>query len=193
MLTWLLTVVNERITRRFRDRVTVALETHVATLQASVTGLELQERSDYLDRLAVLRNQVFVLDHMYLSVLTTIGWIVRVVVTVVLLASVHPALILLALFAVPTVISSAWRPAVERQVEERYAAHSRLAEHLFLTATGPAAGKEVRVTGIGPQLGPWRRANGDAGSPVARARWGTAGAHAVAWLIFGLGYLGAVV
>ena len=77
-LTWLLRVVTTRTTRRFRDRVTIALETHVATLQASVSGLELQERPDYLDRLAVLRNQVFVLDHMYMSLLETIGWIVRV-------------------------------------------------------------------------------------------------------------------
>ena len=73
-LTWLLRVLATRLTRRFRDRVTIALETHVATLQASVSGLELQERQDYLDRLAVLRNQVFVLDHMYVSVLNTIGW-----------------------------------------------------------------------------------------------------------------------
>ena len=72
-LTWLLQVLSTRMTRRFRDRVTIALETHVATLQASVPGLELQERPDYLDRLAVLRNQVFVLDHMYMSVLDTIG------------------------------------------------------------------------------------------------------------------------
>ena len=43
-LTWLLRVVTTRQTRRFRDRVTIVLETHVATLQASVSGLELQER-----------------------------------------------------------------------------------------------------------------------------------------------------
>ncbi|HEV2928936.1 MAG TPA: ABC transporter ATP-binding protein, partial [Propionibacteriaceae bacterium] len=77
VLTWLLRVLSDRLTRRFRDRVTIALETHVATLQASVSGLELQERSDYLDRLSVLRNQVFVLDHMYLSVLNTLGWLIR--------------------------------------------------------------------------------------------------------------------
>ena len=41
-LTWLLAVLNDRMTRRFRDRVTVVLETHVATLQASVSGLEHQ-------------------------------------------------------------------------------------------------------------------------------------------------------
>ncbi|MGH3337710.1 MAG: hypothetical protein ACRDPL_02620, partial [Propionibacteriaceae bacterium] len=101
-LTWLLRVVATRMTRRFRDRVTIALETHVATLQASVSGLELQERQDYLDRLAVLRNQVFVLDHMYMSLLETIGWIVRVIITIVLLTSIDPMLVLLAVFAVPT-------------------------------------------------------------------------------------------
>ncbi len=193
-LTWLLRVITSRLTRRFRDRVTIALETHVATLQAGVPSLELHERSDYLDRLSVLRNQVFVLDHMYLSLLGTIGWLVRVTITLGLLASIHPLLLLLAVFAVPTVISSSWRPAVERQVEESYAAHSRLADHLFATATTAAPAKEIRVTGIGPDLAARRRTEWQRWfAPVARARWITAVSHAVAWAIFGLGYVGAVV
>jgi ATP-binding cassette subfamily B protein len=193
-LTWLLQVLQTRQTRRFRDRVTVALESHVATLQATITGLEHQERQDYLDRLAILRNQVFVLDHMYLSVLNTLGWIVRVTVTVVLLASIHPLLVLLVVFAVPTVISSLWRPAVERRVEERTAQYSRLAEHLFSTTTSPAAGKEIRVTGIGADLvrrreTAWLQWFG----PIAGARWATAATHVLAWAVFGLAYVGAVV
>ena len=193
-LTWLLRVVATRMTRRFRDRVTIALETHVATLQASVSGLELQERHDYLDRLAVLRNQVFVLDHMYMSLLETVGWIVRVIITIVLLTSIDPVLVLLAVFAVPTVLSAAWRPGVERQVEERFAQHHRLAEHMFATATSATAGKEVRVTGIGADLAQRRRTEWQRWFvPVARARWGTAISHSVAWAIFGLGYVGAVV
>jgi ATP-binding cassette, subfamily B, bacterial len=193
-LTWLLKVLQTRLTRRFRDRVTVALESHVATLQATVTGLEHQERQDYLDRLAILRNQVFVLDHMYLSALNTLGWIVRVAITVVLLASIHPLLVLLVVFAVPTVISSLWRPTVERRVEERTAQYSRLAEHLFSTTTSPAAGKEIRVTGIGADLvrrreTAWLQWFG----PIARARWATAATHVVAWAVFGLAYVGGVV
>jgi ATP-binding cassette, subfamily B, bacterial len=194
MLTWLLRVVTTRQTRRFRDRVTIILETHVATLQASVTGLELQERQDYLDRLAVLRNQVFVLDHLYVSLLNAVGWIVRVVITITLLMSIDPLLALLIVFAVPTVLSSAWRPAVERQVEEQFAQHNRLAEHLFATATSAAAAKEVRVTGIGQELADRRRTEWHRWfAPVARARWGTAISDAVGWAIFGLGYVGAVV
>src|SRR5689334_15492400 len=117
--TWLLRVLNTRLSRRFRDRVTIALESHVARLQASIATIAHQERPEYLDRLSVLRDQVFVLDHMYMSLFSTCGWILRLAVTVSLLASIHPALVLLAVFALPTVFTSSWRPGVERKAQER--------------------------------------------------------------------------
>src|SRR2546429_3375548 len=120
--TWFLRTVSTRVQRRFRDKVTIALESHVARLQASVATIAHQERPELLDRLAVLRDQVFVLDHMYMSVFSTSGWILRLAVTVGLLMSVHPSLALLALCALPTVLTSSWRPAVERTAEERGAA-----------------------------------------------------------------------
>ena len=73
-LTWFLRVVSTRVQRRFRDRVTIALERHVARLQATVTTVAHQERPEYLDRLSVLRDQVFVLDHLYMSLFSTCGW-----------------------------------------------------------------------------------------------------------------------
>src|SRR6266576_5596368 len=150
--TWFLRTISTRVQRGFRDRVTIALESHVARLQASVATIAHQERPDYLDRLAMLRDQVFVLDHMYMSVFSTCGWILRLGVTSALLMSIHPALVLLAIFAIPTVLTSTWRPAVERAAQERGAPFSRLARHLFTTATTAAPGKEVRVLGIGNRL-----------------------------------------
>ncbi|HEY7448234.1 MAG TPA: hypothetical protein VH702_08800, partial [Vicinamibacterales bacterium] len=88
--TWFLRTISTRVSRRFRDKVTIALESHVARLQASVATIAHHERPEYLDRLAMLRDQIFVLDHMYMSLFTTCGWILRLGVTVVLLASVHP-------------------------------------------------------------------------------------------------------
>ena len=41
-LTWYLRVVFDRVQRRFRDRVSIALESHVARLQASVATIEHQ-------------------------------------------------------------------------------------------------------------------------------------------------------
>src|SRR5262245_63788065 len=86
--TWFLSLVSERTQRRFRDRVTIALESHVAGLQASVATIEHHERPEVLDRLSVLRNQVFVLDHMYMSLFTTCGWVLRLAVTLALLGRV---------------------------------------------------------------------------------------------------------
>ncbi|MGI8698318.1 MAG: ABC transporter ATP-binding protein [Mycobacteriales bacterium] len=192
--TWLLKTVSTRVQRRFRDKVSIALESHVARLQAGVTTIAHQERPDLLDRLSVLRNHVFVLDHMYMSIFSTAGWVLRLAVTVALLVSIHPALVLLALFAVPTVLTSTWRPGIERAAEEQAATHDRLAKHLFTTATTAAPGKEVRVTGIGPRLAEQRRATWEQWyAPVAAARWGSALWQTASWTFFGLAYVGGVV
>jgi ATP-binding cassette, subfamily B, bacterial len=192
--TWFLRTVSTRVQRRFRDKVTIALESHIARLQATVTTIAHQERPEYLDRLSVLRNQVFVLDHMYMSLFTTCSWILRLAVTIALLMSIHPALILLALFSMPTVMTSTWRPAVERLAQERGAQAGRLARHLFTTATTAPPGKEVRVTGIQNRLVAERRAAWERWyGPVRSARWSSALWHTLAWAIFGGAYVGAVV
>ncbi len=192
--TWFLSTVSTRVQRRFRDKVTIALESHVARLQASVATIAHHERPEYLDRLAMLRDQVFVLDHMYMSLFSTCGWILRLGVTVSLLASIHPALVLLAVFAAPTVVTSTWRPGVERIAQERAAPHDRLARHLFTTATTAPPGKEVRVTGIGERLVTRRREAWERGyALVSPARVGSAAWHTLAWAVFGGAYVGAIV
>ena len=192
--TWFLRTVSTRLQRRFRDKVTIALESHIARLLASIATIAHHERPDYLDRLSVLRNQVFVLDHMYMSVFSTASWILRLGVTIGLLASIHPALVLLSAFALPTVLTSTWRPGVERAAQERGAQSARLGRHLFAMATTAAAGKEVRVLGIGERLiaqrrEAWERWYG----PVAAARLGSAVWHTLAWAVFGAAYVGAIV
>jgi ATP-binding cassette subfamily B protein len=192
--TWFLRVTSDRVQRRFRDRLTIALESHVAKLQATVATIAHHERPEYLDRLAVLRDQVFVLDHMYMSLFSTCGWILRLGVTVILLMSIDARLSLLVLFALPTVLTATWRPGIERAAEERGASANRLARHLFTTATTAPPGKEVRVTRIGTRLamlrrGAWEQWYG----PVAAARMASAVWHTLGWLIFAAGYIGAVV
>jgi ATP-binding cassette subfamily B protein len=192
--TWFLKVISDRVQMRFRDRVTIALESHIARLQASVETIGHHERPEYLDRLSVLKDQVFVLDHMYMSVFSTAGWIIRLGVTMTLLMSIHPVLGLLTLFAVPTVLTSSWRPAVERKTEERGAADARLARHLFVLATTASPGKEVRVAGIGDRLVADRRAAWERWfKPIVVTRYVSAAWHSLAWAIFAAGYVGAIV
>jgi ATP-binding cassette subfamily B protein len=192
--TWFLRVVSDRTQRRFRERVTIALEAHVARLQASVASIEHHERQEYVDRLAMLRNQIFVLDHMYWSLFTTCGWVLRLGVTLALLISVHPVLALLALFAIPTVFTSTWRPEIERKAAEVGQWSNRLSRHLFDVATTAPPGKEVRVTRIGSRLiadrrEAWQRWY----RPLALARHSSALWHTLSWGVFGVGYVAAVV
>jgi len=192
--TWFLRIVSTRVQRRFRDKVTIALEAHVARLQASIATIAHQEVPEYLDRLAMLRDQVFVLDHMYMSAFTTGAWILRLVVTIALLMSIHPSLLLLAAAAIPTVIAATWRPGVERIAQEQAVPFNRLARHLFTVGTTAAPGKEVRVTGIGDTLTARRRRAWASGfAPIARVRWQSAMWHMLAWSVFGAAYVGAVI
>jgi ATP-binding cassette, subfamily B, bacterial len=192
--TWFLRTVGTRVQRRFRDKVTIALESHVARLQATVATIAHQERPDYLDLLDMLRNQVFVLDHMYMSIFGTCGWILRLAVTIALLMSVHPALVLLAVCALPTAFTATWRPRAERKVQERSAQSNRLARHLFTIATTPAPSKDVRITGIGAGLITDRRLAWEHGyRPISKVRWRSAMWHTLAWAIFAAAYVGAVV
>jgi len=191
--TWLLSTVSTRIQRRFRDKVTIALESHVARLQASIATIAHQERPEYLDRLAVLREETYTLDHMYMSVFSTVGWLLRLAITVVLLASVNPVLIALVLCAVPTVAATSWRPAVERAAQERGAQSTRLATHLYTLSTTASPGKELRVLGIGQALADRRRAAWESWyGPVAAARSRSAVWYAGGWAVFALGYVGAI-
>src|SRR5579863_6471816 len=131
---------------------------------------------------------------MYMSLFNTCAWMLRLGVTVALLMSIDPLLGLLAVFALPTVLTSTWRPGIERAAEERGASSERLARHLFTLATTAPPGKEVRVMRIGDRLMRDRRAAWEGWyGPVARARWGSALWHALAWAIFGAAYVGAVV
>jgi ATP-binding cassette subfamily B protein len=115
-------------------------------------------------------------------------------VTLALLVSIHPALALLAVFALPTVLTSTWRPGVERAAEEQGAGANRLARHLFDLATTAPPGKEVRVTRIGPRLVAERRAAWERWyRPVAAARTGSAVWQAFGWAVFGAAYVAAVV
>jgi ATP-binding cassette subfamily B protein len=188
--TWYVSVINQRVSRKFRDRIAIAMESHIAHLQATVATVEHQERPEYLDRLAVLRDQSFTLDHLFQSLLTNLSLVLRLVVTAILLGSIHPALALLLVAGLPAVATSLWRPGVERAVQESVASHDRLARHLLLVGTTPGPAKEVRVTGIGSTLR-YRRetARERWRAPIAATKWRSALWSSLGWAVFGLAYV----
>jgi ATP-binding cassette subfamily B protein len=191
---WLLRIVGDRIHFLFRERATIAIEAHVAHLQASVVSIEHHERPEYLDRLQLLKDQAFLLNHLYHSFMSTVGSVARLVITVALLMTVHPALAVLVLFALPTVVTSTWRAGVERRTEEAAAPHKRLARHFFELGTMAGPGKEIRVTRTEKLLVDRRRQAWEEWfKPMSAARSMSAVWQSAAWAVFGAAYVGAIV
>ncbi len=190
---WALQVTLSRTIRRLGDRLNIMFQGHVARLQAEVATVEHHERPVYLDRIAVLRNGVFALDHLFASMFTMLGWLVRLAFVSVLLAAISPWLLLLLVGAAPLLGVAVWRPKVEKRTEERVAAHGRLGRHLFSLATSPPPGKEIRVSGNQDDLVRRRRTawekwfGGLRTTQLASAAWLT-----VAWTTFSLAFVVAV-
>src|SRR5262245_30390015 len=122
-LMWALSVTLDRTTRRLGDRLNIMFQGHVAKLQAEVPTVEHHERPVYLDRIAVLRTGVFALDHLFRSMFTMVGWLLRLAFVCLLLAAIHPGLVLLPLGALPLLAVAVWRPKIEKRTEEQVASH----------------------------------------------------------------------
>jgi ATP-binding cassette subfamily B protein len=192
-LMWALQVTLSRTIRRLGDRLNIMFQGHVARLQAEVATVEHHERPAYLDRIAVLRTGVFALDHLFASMFTMVGWLVRLAFVSILLAAIHPALLLLLPAAVPLLLVAAWRPKVEKRAEEKVAADARLGRHLFQVATTAAPGKEIRVTGNQHDLVARRNeAWGRFFALIRVTQLVTAAWTAAAWTFFALAFVAAV-
>ncbi len=190
---WLFRTIGSRVVAIFSDRIALAVETHVARLQATVSTIEHHERPDYLNRLQILHDHSFLLNHVYPSLMQYVGSAARLVITVVLLMSISPVLGLLVLFAIPTVTVSQRRASALRSAEEKTAPQVRLARHFFELGTTPGSAKEIRVSSAEQTLVERRKAAFSEGyAVVAHQQWVGALQNALAWLVFGGAYFGAV-
>ena len=145
--TWFLRTVSTRVQRRFRDKVTIALESHVARLQASV-ATHRAPRAARLPRSArgAARPGVRARPHVHVAVLDLRldpaarrdGRAARLDPS-----GARPARGLRAADRADVDVAA----GVERAAQERGAQANRLARHLFTIATTAPPGKEVRVTG----------------------------------------------
>ncbi len=163
-------------------------------LTAGVPGVEHHERPEYADRLALLRSQGRLLTNYVGSLASSLGLLVRIVVTGVLLASVHPGLLALPLLAVPTVWAGGRASQITEAAKEATAERVRRQDHLFKVATTPGPAKEVRIFGcaddlIARQFRLWD----DVADETTTAQLRAGFVRMLGWSTFAAGYLAAIV
>lgn len=173
------------------------LDSGIVASISGIEGLEHLERTDYLDRVAVLsRSSWAVMDSLW-ATLQSLAGAAQVGVSLLLLGSVSPWLLfLLAFAAAPLWFDQRGRLGVAK-AETDSAEDFRLQRHLFAMATSAAAGKEIRVSGSAAALAARQQAAWDAAIAVRlRARIAAALWRCAGWLVFALGFaasLGLVV
>jgi ATP-binding cassette subfamily B protein len=156
-------------------------------------GIEHYERPDYADRIALLKTQTNYVSGFLPALGDGLALAGRVAITAVLLAGVHPALLLLPLLALPSFWAGTRAERVVNAANVATAEQGRLEAHLFGLATTASPAKEVRIFGLAAEVSDRRRRSWDnITDTVARAQLRAGLLRTAGWLPFAGGYLAAV-
>ncbi|WP_307821389.1 ABC transporter ATP-binding protein [Micromonospora humidisoli] len=157
-------------------------------------GMAHFERSAFADKITVLEQDVEQLRVGLQAVLTGVGLAVAMALTTVVLAVLHPLLLLLPLAAVPPLLAGRWAERTVDRAREAGAESTRRAAGLFRLATDAAAGKELRIFGLTGEVrrrhrGHWQ----DATRRLWRAQLVASLVRMTGQLAFAAGYVLAVL
>lgn len=193
-LTFVISIVATDMRLVLGERVGFVFDRELSRLVAGVASLEHFERSDYRDKLELLRRSQTALGGSLNSLLNVVNAVVGGLGTLAVLASLDPALLLLALFALPAVPVARVQQTWQKKAEERSATPSRRALHLRGLTTDRNAGMELRVFGLQEEIRARFRSAALAAREAKlwaerRIAWTDAGRQ----LFFALGYVAAIL
>ena len=156
---------------------------------AGLEGLDHLERTDLLDRVTTLRGAGWRLSHAPWQAIAAGCHAVKLGLLLALLGTVTPWLVFLPAFAAAPLWFEHRGQRVVSRAEIDTAEAYRLQRHLFDLATGPAGGKEIRVTGAGPEIARrQQQAWTDAMRRRYRARVTAMAWNLVGWTLFTAGF-----
>jgi ABC-type multidrug transport system fused ATPase/permease subunit len=181
-----------RLAHRVMEATAHAADRELIALALGPPGIAHHERRDYLDNLDVLSAEQNTLSESADVLALLLGATLRAAVTVVLLSTVSPWLLLIAVFAVPVMLAGGKAERLRQAALTAAAPATRQARHLFGLATSAAAAKELRVYGLQDELrGRHASLTDDADRVLDRAGRRAFAVSAVGWLVFTAGYGGA--
>ena len=158
-----------------------ALMQEVIGITAGIGTIEHMERPDYLNRLALLRGGAWAIAGSWTSALATVVNALSLLLSLWLLADIHPALTLLVVATVPTLLAASRARQLAVAARDRVGEAVRRETTLHDMFLQPEPAKEVRISGNGPQLDQlaqeeWQRARSiEAAAQLRGLAWLTAG------------------
>ena len=178
----------------FQERTNLAVDRHLMDISAGLPGLEHHERPQFATQLELLRQQSAALAQIITVAYATMEAVLRLVASVLVLASIAAPLAFLPLFAVPAILATraAWR--IDARTQERLVEFGRRSGQIYTIATTPGPAKEARLFGLRDWLpglfsGDYRHIRRtQVKSEAVQLALDTGGR-----LFFGIGFVGALV
>ncbi len=135
------------------ERVQLALERDLIDLSNGSAGLEHHERPDYADKLRVVTQEVDWAGWGVMGTLfSAIGLGMGSIITAFLLATLNPWLLLLPIFAIPSLVLGRRGEVVMGTAREDAAPFTRRVRHVFRLAIDAGPAKELRACGLGEEM-----------------------------------------
>lgn len=147
-----LAYAGDRVQRVLTERAHYLVEHRLMELVGRTPTLEIHETPEHLTQLEVLVSESWEFGEVVPAMIDLFTTVVRVVVTTLLLLSVHPLLLLLPLFGLPALLLSSKTGELFSLGNELASEPSRRANHLFDLATTAGPAKEVRLFRLGGEL-----------------------------------------
>ncbi len=176
------------------EQVHLELDARLARLVGSARDLRIFDHPDLLDRLELVRKEQNRISEGPGMLVLTFAHFVRLVASVGLLGTVHPALLTLPLFALVPVLTTITSEHILREVEREAAAHRSKAQHIVNMVTSPSTSKEVRIyRSETVVLERYLEATALEGSLIDMGNWRYSHRVIIGWLVFGVGFTGTAI
>ena len=171
------------------EKASVELDRRVMHLTDEISTLEPFERPDFKNRLELVRSASGAVANALRTVVAGFIAVARLVFVFFVLAKLHPALVLLPAFVMPSVWAAGAASRIRHEMSLATAEQVRLAGHLFSLPTSARAAKELRVFGLQDEVLLRHRSVWE-GTLVQRRRAEAKAALLAAggWLIFGAAF-----
>jgi len=180
--------------QRLTERATLLMRRRLGELTAAIPTIEHFERPEYLKELDLVRQDGGgALASMFGAVVQQSSAVGRLVLTMGLLATLHPVLCLLPLFGIPSLVASVKAQRIRQQMNERVAELRRLESHLQILSWAEWTAKEMRVFGLQDEVIERHklvRAQVDQLEDSAALK--ATLVNTAGWLFFAFGFVGAI-